>query len=414
MSGSTGPTGTDGIGLASPEERARLRRRKQVGTAFRALTAVPVVLALALLATLFIDVIGDTVSWQVVAPNENVQTWSFTEGFRFFGSWDRVARLELEARGDDPAETLDVPEERRKFGLRNRVELLWWVDGQPLRWAVSNSRDDTVADYGFFAGLQQRQELMEGLGSGEQLRLNPWLDAAFFTKNASRTPIMAGLANALIGTVWVIGLVVLFALPIGLGTAVYLEEYAPDNLLTRFIEVNIRNLAGVPSIVYGILGLYVFVRLAQFGPTVISAAATLALLILPVVVIAAREAIKAVPSTLRQASYGLGATRWQTVSKVVLPNAVGGITTGIILAVARAIGETAPLLLVGAAAFIPRAPSGPFSTYTVVPIQIYSWVAENDREFTHVASAGILVLLAVLIVLYAAAFWLRRRFERSW
>ena len=155
-------------------------------------------------------------------------------------------------------------------------------------------------------------------------------------------------------------------------------------------------------------------RLANFGPTVISAALTLALLILPVVVIAAREAIKAVPSSLRQASYGLGATRWQTVSRVVLPNAVSGIVTGVILAVARAIGETAPLLLVGAAAFIPRVPDGPFATYTTIPIQIYSWVAENDREFAHVASAGIVALLLVLIALYAAAFWIRRRYERSW
>jgi phosphate transport system permease protein len=225
---------------------------------------------------------------------------------------------------------------------------------------------------------------------------------------------MAGLGNALLGTLWVIGLVILLSLPVGVGAAIYLEEYAPDNRLTRFIEINIRNLAGVPSVVYGILGLYAFVRVFSLGPTVISAALTLALLILPVVIIAAREAIKAVPSSLRQASYGLGATKWQTVSRVVLPNAVAGIVTGMILAIARAIGETAPLLLVGAAAFIPRAPDGPLSTYTVVPIQIYSWVAENDVEFAHVASAGILVLLMVLLVLYGVAFYLRRRFERSW
>jgi phosphate transport system permease protein len=160
--------------------------------------------------------------------------------------------------------------------------------------------------------------------------------------------------------------------------------------------------------------LYAFVRVFQFGPTVLSAALTLSLLILPVVIIASREAIKAVPPSLREASYGLGASKWQTTSRVVLPNAIAGITTGMILAVARAIGETAPLLLVGAAAFIPRAPDGPLSTYTVVPIQIYSWVAENDVEFAHVASAGILTLLMVLLVLYGAAFYLRRRFERSW
>jgi phosphate transport system permease protein len=375
---------------------------------------VPVALALMLVATLFVDVITDTVSWQVVEPRESGATWSFSEGFRPFATWERVASLELAARGENPATVLDDPDERRKFGLRNRVELLWWVDGRPLRWVVTNSRDDTVDDVGLFRGLRERGELRASLEEGQQLRLNAWLDGAFLRKNASRTPVMAGLLNALVGTLWVIGLVIVIALPIGLGTAIYLEEYAPDNRLTRLIEVNIRNLAGVPSIVYGILGLYAFVRLMRLGPTVLAAALTLALLILPVVVIASREAIRAVPSTLRQASYGLGATKWQTVSRVVLPNAVGGIVTGVILSVARAIGETAPLLLVGAAAFIPRAPDGPLSTYTVIPIQIYSWVAENDPEFAHVASAGILVLLMVLIVLYAAAFWLRRRFERSW
>ena len=401
-------------GFGAPEERARLKRRKRIGRAFQALTAIPVVLALALIVTLFVDVITDTVSWQVVEPEESGLTWSFAEGARLGGTWEHLVRLELEARGEEPATVLDDPEERRKFRLRNRVELLWWVDGRPFRWAVTNSRDDTVDDVGLFRGLRERHEILAGLEDGQQLRLNPWFDAAFFRKNASRTPMMAGLQNALIGTLWVIGLVILIALPIGVGTAVYLEEYAADNRLTRFIEVNIRNLAGVPSIVYGILGLYAFVRLMNLGPTVLAAALTLALLILPVVVIASREAIKAVPSTLRQASYGLGATKWQTVSRIVLPNAVAGIVTGVILAVARAIGETAPLLLVGAAAFIPRAPDGPLSTYTVIPIQIYSWVAENDREFAHVASAGILALLIVLILLYVAAFWMRRRFERSW
>jgi phosphate transport system permease protein len=378
------------------------------------LTFVPVLLALALVATLFTDVITDTVSWQIVEPAYTTESWSFGEGFAWFGTWENVAEKELIARGEDPAAILDDPEERRKFRLRNRVELLWSLNGQPLRYVVTNSRDETVDDFGFFEGLRERDAIRAEVGEGQELRLNPWLDAAFFTKNASRTPVMAGLGNALLGTLWVIGLVILLSLPVGVGAAIYLEEYAPDNRLTRFIEINIRNLAGVPSVVYGILGLYAFVRVFSLGPTVISAALTLALLILPVVIIAAREAIKAVPSSLRQASYGLGATKWQTVSRVVLPNAVAGIVTGMILAIARAIGETAPLLLVGAAAFIPRAPDGPLSTYTVVPIQIYSWVAENDVEFAHVASAGILVLLMVLLVLYGVAFYLRRRFERSW
>lgn len=400
--------------LGGSRERARLRSRKRVGLAFQLLTGIPVVLALALIVTLFADVIGDTVSWQVVEPAGSGLTWSFADGFRALQTWEHVMALELVARGEDPSATLEEAEQRRKFDLRNRLELLWWADGKPLRWAVTNSRDDTVRDLGLIAGWRERDELQAGLEDGQQLRLNPWLDGAFLRKNASRTPVMAGLANALIGTLWVTFLVVAIALPLGVGTAVYLEEYAPDNRTTRFIEVNIRNLAGVPSIVYGILGLYAFVRLMRLGPTVLAAAMTLALLILPVIIIASREAIKAVPSTMRQASYGLGATKWQTVSRVVLPNAVTGIVTGVILSVARAIGETAPLLLVGAAAFIPRAPNGPLSTYTVIPIQIYSWVGENDAEFAHVASAGIAVLLIVLILLYATAFWIRRRYERSW
>lgn len=401
--------------FGSPEDRARLNARKRRGRIFRWITFVPVVAAIALIATLFVDVVTDTVSWQVVEPAYSGETWAFTDGFRWGGTWEHLARMELAARGEDPAPTLDDPEERRKFRLRNRVELLWWVDGQPLRWVVSSSRDDEVDDFGFFEGWRNLDEIRATeVGPDEQLRLNPWLDLAFFVKNASRSPMMAGLLNALVGTLWVIGLVILISLPIGVGTAVYLEEYAPDNVFTRLIEVNLRNLAGVPSIVYGILGLYAFVRLANFGPTVLSAALTLSLLILPVIVIAAREAIKAVPSTLRQASYGLGATKWQTVARVVLPNAVTGIVTGVILSVARAIGETAPLLLVGAAAFIPRVPDGPMASYTVIPIQIYSWVGENDPEFAHVASAGIVVLLMVLVILYAAAFWIRRRYERSW
>lgn len=400
--------------LVEPSDARRLARRKRVGAAFHALTVVPVVLALGLIATLLVDVSIDTVSWQVVEPSGSGRHWSFAEGFRAFGTWNHVMTLELQARGEDPAVTLADPDERRKWRLRNRVELVWWIDGRWMRWQVTSTRDDPVASFGLFEGWAQREALSTELTEGQQLKLNPWLDAAFFTKNASRSPIMAGLLAALLGTLWVIGLVIVVALPIGVGTAVYLEEYARDGWFSRFVDVNIRNLAGVPSIVYGILGLYMFVRLANLGPTILSAAFTLALLILPVVIIAAREAIRGVPSTLRQASYGLGATKWQTVARVVLPNAASGIVTGMILAVARAIGETAPLLLVGAAAFVPRLPSGPTSTYTVIPIQIYSWVSENDPEFVHVASAGIVVLLMVLTLLYAVAFVIRRRFERSW
>ncbi len=403
--------------LLGDREHTKLVARKRRGAAFRMVTFIPVVLAVILILALLADVTLNSISWQVVEPRGSGQTFAWVEGFRGFGTWGRVVRLELAAQGLSAQEVEALfadSDELRKFRARNRVELMWSANGQPWRWVVANSRDRREEDYGLFTGLRNRSALLEGLEEGQNLYLNPWLDLSFFRKNASRTPIMAGLVSALFGTLWVIGLVILISLPVGVGTAIYLEEYAPDNTYTRFLEVNLRNLAGVPSIVYGILGLSVFVRLARIGPTVLAAALTLSLLILPVVVIAAREAIRAVPDSLRQASYGLGATRWQTVSRVVLPNAVNGIVTGMILAVARAIGETAPLLLIGAAAFVPRLPDGPLSTYTVIPIQIFSWISENDPEFQHVASAGIITLLGVLFLLYAFAFVVRRRFERHW
>ena len=403
--------------LLGDREHTKLVARKRRGAAFRVVTFIPVVLAVILILALLADVSLNSISWQVVEPRGSGQTFAWVEGFRGFGTWGRIVRLELAAQGLSAQEVEALfadSDELRKFRARNRVELMWSANGQPWRWVVASSRDRREEDYGLFTGLWNRSALLEGLEEGQNLYLNPWLDLSFFRKNASRTPIMAGLVSALFGTLWVIGLVILISLPVGVGTAIYLEEYAPDNSYTRFLEVNLRNLAGVPSIVYGILGLSVFVRLARIGPTVLAAALTLSLLILPVVVIAAREAIRAVPDSLRQASYGLGATRWQTVSRVVLPNAVNGIVTGMILAVARAIGETAPLLLVGAAAFVPRLPDGPLSTYTVIPIQIFSWISENDPEFQHVASAGIITLLGVLFLLYAFAFVVRRRFERRW
>ncbi len=420
MSEAATETGVPDVGannLLDARERARLAARRRRGAVFRWLTLVPVLLAIALITTLFADIAIGSISWQVIEANNSGQDFAWSEGFRPLGSWQRVVGLELVAQGMSEADInafFGDSETVRKFRARNRVELMWSVNGRPLRWLVTSSRDDGVDDLGLFEGWRQRSELLAGLEADQLLVLNPWFDVAFLGKNASRTPVMSGLMSALLGSLWVIVLVIVISLPIGVGTAIYLEEYAPDNTVTRFLELNLRNLAGVPSIVYGILGLAVFVRLMNLGPVILAAAMTLSLLILPVVVIASREAIRAVPDSLRQASYGLGATRWQTIGRVVLPNAVGGIVTGIILSVARAIGETAPLLLVGAAAFVPRLPESPLSPYTVIPIQIFSWISENDVEFPHVASAGILVLLVVLLVLYSAAFYVRRRFERTW
>ena len=400
--------------FGDPREATRRAARRRLGVLLRLVSTLPVIAALVLICLLLADVLLGSVSWQVVKPRGSGQTFSWSQGFRPSHSWRRVVRLELAAQGrseDEIKAFFADAEALRKFRARNRVELMWWANGKPFRWVVTNSRDKRLDDYGVLEGWRRSSELLASLGEGENLYLNPWFDTSFFARNASRTPLMAGLSNAILGSLWVILLVILFTLPLGVGSAVYLEEYAPDNSITRFTEVNLRNLAGVPSIVYGILGLSLFVRLAHFGPTILAAALTLSLLVLPVVVIASREAIRAVPNSLRQASFGLGATRWQTVRRVVLPSAVSGIMTGIILAIARAIGETAPLLLVGAAAFVPRPPKGPLSTYTVIPIQIFSWISENDAEFQHVAAAGILTLLIVLVLLYAVVDRVRRRYR---
>ena len=395
---------------------ANTRRRARNRRLFTWATGLPIILAVGLLGVLLYDIVTDSFSWQLIEPRNSGVSFSFGEGFRFGGTWDRVVTLDLEAQGRDQqeiAETLGDPEARRIYGARNRVELMLWAEGMPLRYVVTSSRDRHLEDYSLADGFSRRSELEAAIEPGQLFYLNPWLDLAFFSKNASRTATMAGLGPALMGSIMVIFLVILLSVPLGVGTAVYLEEYATDTWFTRLIELNLSNLAGVPSVVYGILGLSVFVRGIGLGPVILAGALTLSLLVVPVVVIAAREAIKAVPGTLRQAAYGLGATRSQVVGKVVLPNAVGGITTGVVLAVARALGETAPLLLVGAAAFVPRLPDGIMSIFTALPIQIYAWVSENDVEFTHVASAAIIVLLTILFVLYAVAFWLRRRFGRT-
>ena len=405
--------------LLDDDARRQLAARRRRGAIFRWLTFVPVVLATALIVLLFGYVLTSAASWQVLEPEGSGESWGFFEGWRPpFGTFERVVRLELAAQGEGAegiGELLGDPEEVRRFQARNRVELMWRVDGMPLRWVVTNYRDELVENEDFLVGLAEMEALREAAAEeGRTLRLNPWLDASFLSRNNSGRALVAGFVVALASSLWVIGIVVAVTIPIGIGSAVYLEEYAPNNRFTRFLEVNLRNLAGVPSIVYGILGLYAFVRFARLGPSVLAAALTLALLILPVVVIAAREAIRGVPSSLRQASYGLGATKWQTVRYVVVPNAVSGIVTGVILAVARAIGETAPLLLVGGAGFVSSLPTGPGSSYSVMPTQIYSWVNAPQSAFDNVASAGILVLLAVLIALYVIANWVRRRFERTW
>ncbi len=244
----------------------------------------------------------------------------------------------------------------------------------------------------------------------------PELSMDFLTSPASINPAKAGIEPALLGTLWLIAVAIVVIVPLGVASAVYLEEYAdPDKWYNRVIEVNIQNLAAVPSIVYGILGLAFLVRGPfALGATILAGGLTLGLLVLPVVIIAAREAIRAVPQAIRQGALALGATKWQTISRQVLPASIPGIATGVILALSRAIGETAPLIVVGAAVYVTSNPSGLDDKFTALPIQIFEWISRPQEQFQLLAAAGIIVLLVILMVLNSIAITLRNRYQQKW
>ncbi|MDN5638479.1 MAG: phosphate ABC transporter permease PstA, partial [Staphylococcus equorum] len=238
------------------------------------------------------------------------------------------------------------------------------------------------------------------------------LTPSFFTNFSSSTPSMAGIKGAFIGTIWLMVTIIPITITLGVGTAIYLEEYAKENALTNFIKVSISNLAGVPSVVFGLLGLTIFVRgmgidSIALGNSVLAAALTMSLLILPVIIVASQEAIRSVPSSVKEASYGLGANKWQTIRRVVLPAAIPGILTGFILALSRALGETAPLILIGIPTILLQLPSTIFDQFQALPMSIYSWTKLPQEEFQNVASAGIIVLLVILLLMNAIAIFLR-------
>ena len=241
-----------------------------------------------------------------------------------------------------------------------------------------------------------------------------WVDLVLLLEPPSAEPLESGAKPAILATIYLGLLLIAFTVPIGVGTAIYLEEYANrERWYNRFLEVNIQNLAGVPSIVYGILGLAFLVRGIGIGRVLLAGAMILTLLVLPTVIIAAREAIRAVPDSIRQGAYALGATKWQVVWRQVLPAAIPGIATGSILALSRALGETAPLLLVGALLYVPFDPTL-LGEFTALPVQIYQWVARPQEDFRVLAASGIIVLLAILLTLNAFAIWIRNRYQRRW
>lgn len=236
-----------------------------------------------------------------------------------------------------------------------------------------------------------------------------YLSVDFFMNFASRDPKQAGIAAALSGTVLFMSIVVPVSFVFGVGTALYLEHYAKRSVFTRIVELNIQTLAGVPSVVFGLLGLTIFVYGLQLGESIITAAFTMSLLVLPTVVVSSQEAIRMVPDDLLEASYGVGATKWQTMYQIVLPAALPGILTGCVLALSRAIGEAAPLLVIGALAFANYIPFDMFDRFTVLPIQIFNWMSRPQEEFQHVAAAGMIVLLGLLLIMNAVVLWLRNR-----
>jgi phosphate transport system permease protein len=235
----------------------------------------------------------------------------------------------------------------------------------------------------------------------------------FLTSLPSRTPSKAGIYTAIIGTLDLMLLTIIFAIPVGVGAGLYLEEYANKSRLARLLEINIANLAGVPSIIYGLLGLGIFVRFFGFGGSILSGALTMSLLILPIIIVATREAIKAVPPSLKEASFALGASKWQTLQKVVIPSSFGGILTGIILSLSRAIGETAPLIVVGAMAYVPFVPHSLFDTFSVLPMQIFTWTTRPQAGFAIAAAGAIIVLLLITFVMNGIAVYFRNKWQNK-
>ena len=240
------------------------------------------------------------------------------------------------------------------------------------------------------------------------------IDWAFLTDLPSRKAEKSGIYTALMGSIWILVLTTLIAFPMGVAAGVYLEEYNKKNRLSAILEINISNLAGVPSIIYGLLGLEVFVRIMGLGASVLAGALTLSLLILPIIIVATREAIKAVPKSIRDASYALGASKWQTIWNQVIPASGGGILTGVILALSRAVGETAPLIVVGALAYVPFAPSNPMDEFSVLPIQIFNWISRPQHGFIENAAAAIIILLLITFIMNGIAVYFRNKWQKKW
>lgn len=407
---------------AGTEEQTHRKRRQNRGRRWQALFLCSTLVAIIALSALLYNVINS--SFGLVAVKEQVPA-------------EELAIDGTELADMDAPQLVGILENRLSKGLIRRFnsevplsertpdELRALIDERIIKPTVIKTYTlvDTVRD-----NRRIRAEWAEKDPS-VTVRFRAWVHMGFLTASQSSDPNKAGIRTAIMGSLLIILFTVSFAFPIGVGAAIYLEEYADNTIFNRIIKTNISNLAGVPSIIYGMLGLALFVRMLEpltsgalfgltdpttaNGRTILAASLTLALLILPMIIINGQEAIRAVPNSLREASYGVGATKWQTIWNHVLPKSMPGILTGTILAVSRAIGETAPLVVVGASTFIAVDPSGPFSKFTTLPVQIYQWTSRPQPEFRHIAAAAIVVLLVLLLSMNAFAIIMRNRYRKQ-
>jgi phosphate transport system permease protein len=407
--------------LEKSAEADKLSRRHSIGKIWQVVFASSTLVGIVALATLLLNIFNSAFGY--IALENKIQP-------------EQLARNGVPIEEMPKEDLVAVLADHLSQGLMRRFE-------SEMPWG-ERTREDVydivlervvepkpVAQWSLYESLfkvdQIRQEMVEKY-SEAGLIFKSWVTPDFITSPQSSNAIVAGVRTAILGSLWTIFIAISFSFPIGVGAAIYLQEYAKDNFINRIIQTNINNLSGVPSIIYGILGLALFVRLlnqvtsgAVFGftdpltangRTILSAGLTLGLLILPLIIINAQEAIKAVPNSLREASYGMGATRWQTVWNHVLPSALPGVLTGTILAISRAIGETAPMVVIGASTFITFDPTGPFSKFTTLPIQIYQWTSRPQGVFRNIAAGGIIVLLVMLLSMNAIAVFLRNRYSR--
>jgi phosphate transport system permease protein len=402
---------------------SNLGRRHRLGKLWRLIFLASTLVGILSLITLLLNILNDSMGYVAYEVDVNPASLS-TNGLPL----EQLSKDELMAilRQNISTNAFNTLETQKPFAQRSQSEVYDIIYERVIEPEVAKT-------WTLFDSLFHRSQIFaEAASDYPQATLSFvfWINPDFLTHPQSSDPIFAGIRTAILGSLWTIAITILVALPLGIGAAIYLEEYARNNWLNRLIQTNINNLAGVPSIIYGILGLAIFVRLLEpltsgaifgvgdpltaKGRTILSAGLTLALLILPLIIINGQEAIRSVPSSLRQASYGLGATKWQTIWHHVLPNAIPGILTGAILAISRAIGETAPLVVIGASTYITFDPDGPFSKFTTLPIQIYQWVSRPQSEFRNIAAAAIIALMVLLLTLNAAAIYLRNRFNRRY